>query len=51
MKYDYRNIEGNETQAIWNKQVMVTQPLWLEIPWIRFIWVRTSHLLVLIALN
>jgi len=34
-----------------NKQVMVTQPLWLEIPWIRFIWGKTSHLLVLITLN
>jgi len=34
-----------------NKQVMVTKHLWLEIPWIRFIWVKTSHLLVLIGLN
>jgi len=34
-----------------NKHVLATQPLWLEIPWIRFIWVKTSHLLVLIALN
>jgi len=33
------------------KQMMATQPLWLEIPWIRFIWVKISHLLVLIALN
>jgi len=34
-----------------NKQVMVTQPLWLEIQRIRFILVKISHLLVLIALN
>jgi len=33
-----------------NKQVMATQPLWLEIPWIRFIWIKTSPLLVLIIL-
>jgi len=25
-----------------NKQVMVTQPLWLKISWIRFIWVKIS---------
>jgi hypothetical protein len=30
---------------------LVTQPLWLEIPWIRFIWVRISHKLILLTLN
>ena len=42
---------GMRLKALANKEVMVTQPLWLEIPWIRFIWVKISHLLVLIALN
>jgi len=42
---------GMRLKSLTNKQVMVTQPLWLEIPWIRFIWIKTSHLLVLIALN
>jgi len=40
---------GMRLKPLENKQVMATQPLWLEIPWIRFIWVKTSHLLVLIA--
>jgi len=44
-------LRGMRLKPLAHKQVMVTQPLWLEIPWIRFIWVKTSHLLVLIALN
>jgi len=31
-KNDFRNIEGNETQRLANKQLMKTQSLWLEIP-------------------
>jgi len=51
-----RNMVLETSRGIWlkplaNKQVMVTQSLWLEIPWVRFIWVKTSQLLVLIALN
>jgi len=42
---------GMGLKPLANKQVMETQPLWLEIPWIRFIWVKTSHLLVLLAQN
>jgi len=42
---------GMRLKPLVNKQVMKTQPLWLEIPWIRFIWVKTSHLLVLLAQN
>jgi len=42
---------GMRVNPLANKQVMITQLLWLEIPWIRFIWVKPSHLLVLITLN
>jgi len=42
---------GMGLKPLANKQVIVTQPLWLEISWIRFILVKISHLLVLIALN
>jgi len=35
MKHDIRNNEGMRLKPLANKQVMVTQPLWLEIPWIR----------------
>ena len=31
---------GMRLKPFANKQVMVTQPLWLEIPWKRFIWVK-----------
>ena len=44
-------LRGMRLKPIANKQVIVTQPLWLEIPWIRFIWVKASHLLVMITLN
>ena len=40
---------GMRLKSLANKQVMETQPLWLEIPWIRIIWVETSHLLVMLA--
>jgi len=42
---------GMRLKPIVNKQMIVTLLWWLKIPWIRFIWVKTSHLLVMIALN
>jgi len=33
-------------ESLANKQVIKNQSLWLEIPWIRFIQVKTSHFLV-----
>ena len=42
---------GMRLKPLINKEVMLTQPLWLEIPWIRFMWVKMSHLLVMIELK
>ena len=41
-KINFPDIEGIEIKANWMSIRIVTQPMWLGIPWNRFIWVITS---------
>jgi hypothetical protein len=38
---------GMRLMLKWEIKMMVTQSIWLEIPWIRFIWVITKSFVIL----